>query len=354
VVGASPEALQSLTRGRTRVAANLHQIPTAAFVADADADLHAAGLLAKIRYAIGTDAVASCDAQDLAAKLLGDTITANVLLLGFAWQLGMVPLGRAAIERALALNAVEVEANRLAFSCGRLAAADPRALRELLGEQATEEGEATDLDAIVGRACRRLTRYQDSRCSGRYARFVAKVRAAEQSALGPGAALELARQVAIHYARLLAGKDEYEIARMYSDGSLERALGAQFSAWKSVQYHFAPEFLVREGAGGRPLRKIAFGGWLRPALGLLARARVLRGTPLDPFGWSAARREERALAGEYAAAIERLLPGLDPGNHASAVRIAALPAGVRGFGSVRRGAMQRMKAEAQRLGAEWR
>ncbi len=354
VVGASPEALQSLTRGRTRVAANLHQIPTAAFVADADADLHAAGLLAKIRHAIGSEAVASCDAQDLASRVLGDTITANVLLLGFAWQLGMVPVGRAAIARALALNAVEVEANQLAFSCGRLAAADPQALRELLGAQPAQEDEGGELGAIVGRASRRLAVYQDARLSRRYAGFVAQVQAAEQRALGAGAALELTRQVAIHYARLLACKDEYEIARMYSDGSLERAIGAQFSAWKSVRYHFAPEFLAREGADGRPLRKFAFGQWLRPALGLLARARFMRATPLDPFGWSAARRAERALAAEYAAAIERLLPGLNAGNHANAVRIAALPAGVRGFGSVRRDAIERMKVEAHRLGANWR
>ena len=350
VVGASPEALQSLTRGRTRVAANLHQIPTAAFVADPDADVHAAGLLAKIRHAIGTDAVAVCDAQDLAERLLGDTITANVLLLGFAWQRGLVPVGRAAIARALELNAVEVEANQLAFSCGRLAAAEPESLRGLLGEHAAEDG-AADLEAIIGRARARLTAYQDARYAQRYSQLVESVRAAERSALGPAAPLELTRQVALNYARLLACKDEYEVARMYSDGSLERLLGEHFSGEYSVLVHLAPEYLVRERADGRPRRKLAFGRWLRPALGLLARARIVRGTPLDPFGWSAARRAERALAGEYAATVTGLLRRLNADNHAAAVGIAALPDRVRGFGKVKRAAADRMRAEAERLGA---
>jgi indolepyruvate ferredoxin oxidoreductase len=353
VVGASPEALQSLTRGRTRVAANLHQIPTAAFVADPDADVHAAGLLAKIRHAIGTDAVAVCDAQDLAERLLGDTITANVLLLGFAWQFGLVPIGRAAIVRALQLNAVEVEANQLAFSCGRLAAADPESLRELLGEHSAED-RAADLDTIIERARGRLTVYQDARYAQRYAKFVETVRAAERSVLGPGAPPELTRQVALNYAKLLACKDEYEVARMYSDGSLERSLGEHFAGEYSVRVHLAPEYLVRERADGRPRRKLAFGRWLRPALGLLARARIVRGTPLDPFGWSAARRAERALAAEYAATVARLLHRLDADNHASAVRIAALPDRVRGFGNVKRAAADRMRAEARRLSAGWR
>jgi len=348
VVGASSEALGSLTRGRTRVAANVHQIPTAAFVADPDADLHAAGLLAKIRHAIGTDAVAACDAQDLAERLMGDTLTANVLLLGFAWQQGLVPLSRAALMRALELNAVDVEANKLAFACGRLAAADPETLNALLGESARPEA-AELLDAIVERARLRLTEYQSAAYAQRYVDFIDKVHSAERVVAAPGAELELTRQVALHYARLLACKDEYEVARLYSDGSLEKALAETFSGNYSVRYHFAPEYLVRRRSGGRLRSKLSLGGWLRPALGLLASARALRGTPLDPFGWWPARRAERALAADYAAVVEQLLPGLNAGNLADAVRIAALPDKVRGFGNVKLMGAAGMRAQAKEL-----
>jgi indolepyruvate ferredoxin oxidoreductase len=344
VVGASAAALQTLTRGRTRVAANLHEIPTAAFVSDRDADLHAAGLLAKIRHAIGTDAVVACDAQALADRLLGDTITANVLLLGFAWQSGLVPLGRPAIERVLELNAVEVEANRLAFGLGRLAAARPDALQALPGADGSGRDDP-DLDATIDRERRRLTAYQDAAYAQRYLDLVARVRDAERRAVGPDAPLELTRQVALNYAKLLACKDEYEVARMYSDGSLERALDDAFAGDFAVQYRFAPEFLVRPRSDGRPARKLVFGRWLRPGLRLLAAARRLRGTPLDPFGWSAARRAERALADEYAAAVSHSLDRLDATTHGAAVRLAALPGEVRGFGSVKRAAAERMRAQ---------
>jgi indolepyruvate ferredoxin oxidoreductase len=351
VVGASAEALGSLTRGRTRVAANVHQIPTAAFVADPDADLHAPGLLAKIRHAIGTDAVATCDAQDLAERLLGDTLTANVLLLGFAWQQGLVPLSRAALERALELNAVDVESNKVAFACGRLASADPTALHALLGDAAAPEA-AEDIDAIIGRARKRLSDYQSAAYAQRYVDFIARVRSVESGIVAPGAELELTRQVALHYARLLACKDEYEVARLYSDGSLEKALAETFSGDYSVRYHFAPEYLVRRRSDGRLTSKLSLGHWLRPALGLLASARVLRGTPLDPFGWWSARRAERALAADYAAIVELLLPGLNAANLAGAIRIAALPEKVRGFGNVKQAGAASMRAQAKELLAQ--
>ncbi|MBI3370220.1 MAG: indolepyruvate ferredoxin oxidoreductase family protein [Betaproteobacteria bacterium] len=348
VVGASPEALQSLTHGRTRVAANLHEIPTAAFVANPDADLHAAGLLAKICHAIGTDAVGSCDAQALSESLLGDTLTANVLLLGFAWQQGLVPLGRASIGRALELNGVAVDSNKLAFACGRLAATDPAILHSLLGDNSAH-APADDLDTEIERGRLRLAEYQNARYARRYTAMAGKVRSAERAALGTGAPLEMTRQFARNYAKLLAYKDEYEVARMYSDGSLEHALKEQFEGDYAVRFHFAPEILVRPRSDGRPERKLAFGSWLRPLLRLLAAGRALRGTAFDPLGWPAARRAEHALAGEYAAAIEEFLPRLDAGNHALGIRLAALPERVRGFGSVKRSNAERMRTEIREI-----
>ena len=297
VVGASPEALQCAARGRTRVAVNLNQIPTSAFVSNPDADLHVSGLLAKIQHAIGSDSVASCDAQALSEQLLGDTLTANVLLLGFAWQQGLVPVGRAAIERALELNGVAVEANQLAFACGRLAAAEPAALNALLGvaNEAAEPSEADALDTIIKRARQRLADYQNSSYALRYQNFIDRVRATERSALPAGVRLELTRQVAVNYARLLACKDEYEVARLYTNGSLERALDEQFTGNYAVRYHFAPGCLVKSRPDGRPTVKRSFGPAARHGLKLLAGLRSLRGTLLDPFGWSPGQTQRASL-----------------------------------------------------------
>ena len=354
VVGASPDALQCATRGRTRVAANLNQIPTAAFVRDPDADLHASGLLDKIRHAIGSDAVAVCDVQALAERLLGDTLAANVLLLGFAWQHALVPVSRAAMERALELNGVAVEANKLAFACGRLAAANPGALEALLGgsEAAARPSDAAQLDAIVQAARQRLANYQNAALALRYQNFVDHVHAVEKSVLPSGAPLELTRQVALNLAKLLACKDEYEVARLYTNGSLERSLNESFEGDYRVHYHFAPEYLVQSRADGRPQRKRRFGPSARFGLKMLAALRGLRGTPLDPFAWSSARRQERALALEYEGLIVDALRRLKLSNHASAVRLAALPDMVRGFGAVRARSVSAMRLQARAIEAE--
>ncbi len=351
VVGASNEALQSAARGRTRVAVNLRAIPTSAFVADPDADLHESALLAKIEHAIGSHSIGACNAQALSEQLLGDTLTANVLLLGFAWQQGLVPVGRAALERALELNGVAVAANQLAFACGRLAAAEPATLDALLGVRlAAPEPSASDqLDAITQRAREHLADYQNAAYALRYQNFVDQVRSAERALVAADAPLELTRQVALNYAKLLAHKDEFEVARLYTNGSLERSLDEQFTGHYAVHYHFAPEYLAKERLDGRPVVKRNFGPGARLGLKLLAGLRSLRGTALDPFGWSPTRRDERALAGQYARMIAQLLPDLNTSNLASAVQIAALPERVRGFGHVRKMATAAMQDQAAAL-----
>lgn len=351
VVGASPDALQCAARGRTRVAINLNPIPTSEFICKPDADLHEGALLAKIEHAIGSHSIASCNARTLSEQLLGDTLTANVLLLGFAWQQGLVPLSRAALERALVLNGVAIAANQLAFACGRLAAAEPAALDALLGLSAlsTEASASDQLETLIARARQRLTDYQSAAYALRYQNFIDRVRATERAALGADAPLQLTRQVAINYAKLLAHKDEFEVARLYTNGSLERALAEQFTGDYTVHYHIAPHYLVKERPDGRPLSKRNFGPSAHLGLKLLASLRGLRGTALDPFARSSTRRDERALAVEYAHTIEQLLPGLNVRNLASAVQIAALPEGVRGFGRVRRVAAAAMREQAAAL-----
>ena len=351
VVGASNDALQSASRGRTRVVANLNQIPTYAFVSDPDADLHGPDLLAKIEHAIGSSAVATCDAQALSAQLLGDTLTANVLLLGFAWQQGLVPLSRTSIERALELNGVSVEDNIFAFACGRLAAANPARLDTLLGvaKPVAEPTEADKIDAIINRARQRLTDYQNAAYALKYQNFVDRVRTSERAALSAGSHLELTRQVAINYAKLLARKDEYEVARLYTNGSLESALQEQFTGDYAVQYHFAPAYFGTSRKDGQRSGKRQFSLGARFGLRLLASLRGLRGSMLDPYSWSQSAQSERALAGEYALTIGQLLPTLNAGNMGAAVEIAALPDHVRGYGRVKEKSMLQMRERMESL-----
>ncbi|MFO1282693.1 MAG: indolepyruvate ferredoxin oxidoreductase family protein [Burkholderiales bacterium] len=347
VVGASPPALETMTRGRTRVVANLHEVATSAFVSDPDADVHAGALLAKIRHAIGSDAVHSCDAHALAARFLGGTITANVLLLGAAWQAGLVPVGLAAIGRVLELNGVDVAENRLAFAIGRLAIADPSALDALDGVRAAGRG-GDDVDQRIAAGRARLAAWQDETCARDYVEQVERVRSAERARLGPDATLELTRAFATQYARLVAVKDEYEVARLYTDGSLERALADDYEGRIAIRYHFAPERFVRRGADGRPARKIALGGWARPLLRVLAAAKVLRGTPLDPFAGPAERRAERSLADDYARAVLAGAGAPDAAGVARALRIANLPASMRGYGRLRRESAAALRAALAR------
>jgi len=333
VVGASADALGTVKHGRTVVLANTHELATAAFVRDPDASLHSPALLAKLRHAAGAGRVHTADAQAIAQRMLGDTLPSNIVMLGAAFQHGLVPLGEAALLRAIELNGVAVETNRIAFALGRLAVARPDALLRLEGEPAEPAAPDTldALDALIARREAFLTAYQDAAYAGRYRALVERVRAAE-SRLGGERALTDA--VARQYARLLAVKDEYEVARLYTDGAFQQALAAQFERWQRVSFHMAPPLLARAGPDGRP-RKLRLGPWLMPAMRLLAALRRVRGTWLDPFGRSEERRTERELARSYEATLDALLPALSADNRAVAVDIARLPERIRGYGHVK-------------------
>jgi indolepyruvate ferredoxin oxidoreductase len=333
VVGASPEALQTVRHGRTRILANAHEVPVAESVRNPDADLKRDALLDKLRFAAGAGRVETFDAQALAQDFLGDTVTANVLALGFAWQRGLVPVSLAALRRAIELNGVAVDANHLAFALGRLAAADPAAC-ERLAEGHTDSTPAPEtLDALVERHAAHLAAYQDAAWSARYRRTLDAARARE-SALGADPALPFARAVAASLGKLMAYKDEYEVARLYTDGAFERALHEQFDGNLRLEFHMAPPLVARP-RDGQPPRKMRFGPWLAPALKWLARGRVLRGTAFDPFGRTAERRMERELIGAFESRVAELLPQLRPDNLALATQIAALPLSMRGFGHVK-------------------
>jgi len=334
VVGASPDALATVRHGRTRILANTHEVPVAESLRNPDATLKVPLLLEKLRFAAGADRLETLDAQALAEAFLGDSIFSNVVALGAAWQRGLVPVSLEALLRAIELNGVAVDNNRLAFSLGRLAVGAPEAIEPLLrGEAMPAAAVPQTLEAIVARGVAHLTAYQDARYARAYADFVARVRTREQ-ALGADASLPFTRTVAEALLKLMAYKDEYEVARLYTDGEFRKTLRQQFEGDVALEFYMAPPVLSR-AKDGRPPRKLRLGGWMLPAMKLLAHGRRLRGTVFDVFGRTAERRLERELIAQYRERIESLLAALTPERVKTATEIAALPLAMRGFGHVK-------------------
>ncbi len=335
VVAASDDALQSVRLGRTRIVANRHVLPMAMQVTDPDARVPLDAVLAKLASAAGDDLVDVFDAHALALRAMGDAIGANIVLLGYAWQRGLVPVSGAAIERAIELNGVAIEANRIAFRLGRLAAHDAGALDALLAPRpAPASADDESLTALVDRLERQLAAYQDPRYAARLRALVERVERAERPLRADGESLELAPIVARTYAKLLAYKDEYEVARLYASEEFRRSIEDQFEGTYSLSVQLAPPLLARRGPDGLP-RKMRFGPWVFPVFRALAAMRRLRGTPLDPFGYTAERRIERALVRDYAALVDELLARLDAGTLAAACALAAVPDAIRGYGHVK-------------------
>ncbi len=351
VVAASADALQSVRRGRTRVLANTHEIPVAESLSNPDASLKVDALLEKIEFAAGASRVETMDAQTLAEDFLGDSIVSNVLAMGYAWQRGLVPVGLAAMQRAIELNGVAVESNKSAFSLGRLAAADPVACRELLHEPDPQAQHAETLDELVVRSTRFLAAYQSERYAERYLKLVASVRTREVAISGTAGGLPLTRAVAEQMRKLMAYKDEYEVARLYTDGEFEKRLAEQFEGHPRLEFYMAPPALVKAKGGARPAAptKHRFGPWLLPILKVLARAKGLRGTPFDPFGRTEERKLERRLVDEYEARVIELLAGLAPEKSAVAVAIANVPASIRGYGHVKLASLAIARAREKEL-----
>ena len=346
VVGASPEALGTVRHGRTRILANVHEIPVAESLRNPDASLQVPALLDKLRFAAGADAVETFDAQALAEDFLGDTIVSNVLALGVAWQRGLVPLSLEALQRAIELNGVAVESNQLAFALGRLAAADPQGLAAQRGGAAEAPADAS-LDALLAGAVEHLTGWQDAAWAGRFGATLQRVRQVE-TALGADPALPFTRTVARSLLKLMSYKDEYEVARLYTDGRFLQALQGQFEGDLQLAFHMAPPLLSR-ARNGQPPRKIRLGGWMLPAMKWLAKGKALRGTALDLFGRTRERRLERELIQQYEARVAELLERLAPDKLALATQIAALPLSMRGFGHVKIGNVALARAREAEL-----
>jgi len=355
VVSAGAEALGRLQKGRSRAVVNTHEAMTGEFTRQPDLAFPGHDLQRSIADAIGAERAAFIDATRLATALFGDAIATNPFLLGYAYQQGLVPLSAAAIERAIELNAVAVELNRSAFRWGRRAAADPDlVMAHAMPPAAIPESHrlSETLDAVVARRVKFLTEYQNAAYAERYRARLARIRAAENASV-PGSEA-LAEAVARALFKLMAYKDEYEVARLYAESDFRARVANAFAEPYRLRFHLAPPILgMRDPATGH-LKKRDFGPWMFAVFRLLARLRGLRGTPFDIFGKSPERRMERRLIGEYESLLEELLAGLTPANHALAVELARLPLDISGFGHVKEANLARAKAKEKELLARFR
>jgi len=343
IVSASTEMLSRTRRGTTRAVINSAPVPTADFVLNRDWQFPGASTRRDIQISIGDD----CDfiaANALALRLLGDTLYANPLVLGYAWQKGWIPLSHAALMRAIELNGVAVEQNRRAFELGRYVAVHGES--GVPGVTRSQDADTDDdvaqspraaLDAMVQHRTELLTRYQDAAYAARYRQAVESVHQME-SGLSTAAELPLTTAVAHNLAKLMAYKDEYEVARLYSDPAFLRKLREQFAGEPGKDYqlnfHLAPPLFARRDSQGH-LVKRAYGPWMLTAFRALAKFKSLRGTALDVFGRTGERRMERRLIEDYFALIEQFRTSLSRDNLAAAVDLARLPENIRGYGHVK-------------------
>ncbi len=368
IVTASKTTLAAIREGRTYVAVNTHATPTAAFVSNPDWQFPAGNCEAAIAAAAGPDHVGGIDADTLAVQLLGDSIYTNPLMLGFAWQQGRVPLSHAALMRAIELNGVQVDNNKTAFEWGRRAAHDPQGMKALVrtGQVIELVKRSVNVDDLIAKRVEFLTAYQNAAYGAKYKAFVDKVRAAEaelafsRSMTRPESArpsTRLTEAVARYLFKLMAYKDEYEVARLHADTKFLAKVAAQFEGemGKDYQlaYHLAPPSIAKKNAKGE-LQKRRFGPWMLSAFKVLARLKGMRGTPFDPFGRNDERRVERELIREYRESIEEVLRALGPANLALATEIARIPEMIRGYGHVKARHLAAARPKWDALMAEWR
>jgi len=352
VVAASFDALSKIQQGATRAVINGHETITGDFTRNPDLGFPTRELRETIVESTGPDNADFLDATRLATALLGDSIATNLFMVGYAWQKGLIPLSLEAIERAIDLNGVAVAANKKSLLWGRRAAHDMGAVEALAKPR--QEPRSHHLSATLAETIERrvafLTDYQDAAYAGRYRALVERAQSAEAER-APGRS-GLAEAVARYYFKLLAYKDEYEVARLYTNGEFMAKLRQQFAGDFRLRFHMAPPLLARRDPDTGHLQKREFGAWLFPAFKVLAKLRRLRGTPFDIFGYSAERRMERRLIGDYEAVVEEVLAGMAVDSHRLAVDLASIPERIRGFGHIKEQHLTQAKAhEAQLLAA---
>lgn len=346
VVTVGAEAMSVVDPEHTDIIVNSDLQPTAAFLGNPDLDFNLPDMFGRIREALGDRPFDVVDATELATALVGDSIATNLFMLGYAYQKGRVPVSQEAIMRAVELNGVAVDSNRRAFMWGRLAAADRQRVEQQLPsvskEPATVSPDEMDLDAFIEERAGELEAYQNAAWADSYRDQVRAIRKAEQERV-PGAT-GLTRAVAGNLYKLMAYKDEYEVARLFTDGRFQQELERQFEGDYQLEFHLAPPLLTRRDPNTGEARKKVYGPWVFGVFRVLARLRGLRGSVFDPFGYTRERREERQLIRDYQATLAELATELSEANHRVAVALARVPEQIRGYGHVKQRNLEKARA----------
>ena len=349
VVAASAQALSKLEDGVSRAIVNSALVPTADFVTNGDIDFEQHGIHRALRRAVGEANLDLLDGTRLATGLMGDSIATNLFMFGYAFQKGLIPLSFEAIDRAIELNGGGVAANRQTFAWGRLAAHDRQTVETAAGFRAAVDAGSRTIDDIVETNAAFLARYQNEAYARDYRARVARVSAAERR-VRPGETA-LAEAAATSLFKLMAYKDEYEVARLYTESYFSERLHAQFEGDFKLSFHLAPPLFARRNPVTGHLRKRAYGPWMMRAFGVLATMKRVRGTALDVFGYTDERRLERSLIDDYRALLDLIVARLTPVNHAAAVDLAALAQSIRGFGHVKMRNLETVRAQEPKLRA---
>jgi len=331
VVTSTYEAMGKAARGRTHTVVNSAEVPTSAFVLDPDAKFPTRAMQDKVINEVGQEDCHFIDATRIATRLLGDSIASNLFLLGFAWQRGLVPVSAGALEQAIDLNGVATDFNKQAFLWGRRCADQPQKVMQIVGEADTKPT-ALDLDQTITDRVKRLTDYQDERYAQRYSEVVQRMRATDSHSEDVNS---ITMAAARNLYKLMAYKDEYEVARLYSNGEFKQQLQEKFEGDFELRFNLAPPMFSKRDPETGHLLKREFGPWIMQAFALLAPFKFLRGTRLDLFGYTQERRQERQDIADYVELLDQLGEGLDESNYEPALELAEVPRKLRGFGHVK-------------------
>ncbi|HEX7937059.1 MAG TPA: indolepyruvate ferredoxin oxidoreductase family protein [Paraburkholderia sp.] len=368
IVTASDECVSRMQAGQTRVVLNSAHTPTAELIKNPNWRFPGSSTEADVRAGAGDECVDTVDANHFAVALLGDAIYTNPFVLGYAWQRGWVPLTYQSLMRAIELNNVQVEKNRAAFEWGRRAAHDPAAVRKIAQSQglgvAAEAADAASskiislhtpkaLDTLIDKRAAYLAAWQNNAYAERYRALISQVRTAESSLDSGDGQLPLTEAVAKNLHKLMAYKDEYEVARLYSDPAFIEKLKASFEGDWKLNIHLAPPMFSKKDAQGHLIKK-KYGPWVFSAMHVLAKFKFLRGTALDVFGKTEERRTERALIGEYEALVRELIGGLTVQKRELALELANLPDGIRGYGHIKENNLKGVRVKWNELLTRWR
>lgn len=341
IVAAGADALPLFDASRTRAIGNWDIAPTSEFIRERDKRFDSRLLQARVHKAVA--GIEGMNAEALAAEYFYDNVYANTILLGFAWARDLVPVSREALAEAIRLNGAGIEENLAAFDLGCAYAHDPQRFATVV--PARSRPRERPIDDLIAHRSGLLTAYQNEDYAKRYRDLVAHVREKERAA---GLGETLTRAVATYAYKLMAYKDEYEVARLYTNGAWKKSLRAAFAGDLAVHFHLAPPLLARKGPDGRP-KKIKFDYWMYYAFKALAALKGLRGSTFDPFARTEDRKLERALRDDYFVSARALADALSPATHDLAVRIAQLPDMIRGYGPVKQAGLSRARAEEKRL-----